>query len=72
MEERYSVLRESINVLYLKVGGYNEIMSMSYWDFVSIMETLSDTTKRDSGQPVIKEGLTSTQRQMIERRKAQR
>ena len=61
-----------MNALYLSIGGYNEILNMSYWDFVSIMNTRSEMNQRQSGAPVIKEGLYQSQLDMIKRRKNQR
>ncbi len=72
MEERAINFRQLINTLYLKAGGLPEILNMSYWDFTSIIKTLSISNARQSGREVAKKGLSSTEKQMIERRKKQR
>jgi len=45
---------------------------MCYWDFVSIAHTLVVENRKASGKPIIKKGLTTSDKDMIARRKAQR
>ncbi len=73
MEERLQSHREAINGLYLKVGGYQEIMSMHYWEFCSIMQSMVQINKVASGKPIVKKGpISRSAKDMIARRKNQR
>lgn len=45
---------------------------MCYWDFVGILTTKIKLHTRQSGGPVVQEGLYQSQKDMIERRKKQR
>ena len=67
--ELTDIFNNNVNSLYLRVGGYQEIANMCYWEFVSILKTASDNNKRQSGKPVIKEGLYKSQKDMIARTK---
>jgi len=60
----------NLNMLYLSVGGYNEILNMSYWDFVVILLTNNKIKQRQSGGPVVQEGLYQSQKDMIANAKA--
>jgi len=58
--------------LYLEKGGLDEILSMNYWRFKSIIATLQKKRKIESGKPYIEKGLPQSSKDMIERRKKQR
>jgi len=42
---------------------------MSYWDFITILRTRSNMNQRQSGKPVVQEGLYQSQKDMIEKSK---
>jgi hypothetical protein len=53
----------------LEVGGYQELLNMSYWDFLSVFRTLVIQRARQHGKPVAHKGLTTTQEHMIKKQK---
>lgn len=58
-----------LNLLFLEVGGYNDILNMGYWDFVSVMRTLTIKKARQQGNPIAHKGISTTQQQMIQKQK---
>lgn len=61
-----------MNVVYLKVGNYDEILNMSYWRFKGILDTLEKINAISSGKPYLIKKLPRSSKDMIEKRKAQR
>jgi len=55
--------------LYLEVGNYADILSMSYWDYLTIANTANIKNKRRSGQPIVHEKLPQSNKDMIKRLK---
>jgi len=62
-----------IHGFYVKHGNLNEILSMGYWRFLSILKTAHKINQIESGHPYIEEGaLPESTKDMIAKRKAQR
>lgn len=62
-----------MNFLYLEVGGnYQDILSMNYWRFKSILKTLNKVNSIKSGKPYVEQGIPQSSKDMIEKRKQQR
>ena len=51
--------------MYLEHGGYNEILNMCYWDFISILETAKIKAQREAGKPVIHEEVPQSNKDLI-------
>ena len=49
----------------MSVGGYKEILDMSYWDFLTILITRAKLNQKQSGGPVVQKGLYQSQKDMI-------
>jgi len=49
----------------MSVGGYKEILDMSYWDFLTILMTRRKMNQKESGGPVVQKGLYQSQKDMI-------
>ena len=71
-DEELEKFRDCINQLYLQVGGYEEILHMCYWDFISIIETLNNNKKRSSGKRVTHDKIPQSSQDMIDRSKKSR
>jgi hypothetical protein len=56
----------------LRSGGLNEILEMSYWRLISILETLDENTPSDNGGSKVQNYLRPSQKEMIRKRKEQR
>jgi len=69
IEERLDILHSNVNTLYLEVGNMKEILSMSYWRFLSVLQSARDRSTRNSGKPVVRNKLYQSQRDMIQRTK---
>ena len=63
----YYITNKNINFLYLETGGLEEILNMSYWRYISIMETLNE--KNNSGKPKGKGFIWKSQQDMINKTK---
>ena len=63
------ILHANINALYLEAGNITEILSMSYWRFLSVLEYANERNARSSNKPVIKNKLYQSQKDMIARTK---
>lgn len=50
----------------------DDILKMSYWRFTKIVTTLNENFAKQRGEPVIKEGLPQSTKDMIKKRKSQR
>jgi len=61
-----------MNIIYLQVGNYQEILDMNFWRFKSITKTYNKIKTIESGQPYIERGIPRSSKDMIERRKKQR
>ena len=46
-----------------------EILSMSYWRFNSILKSIEEQDKVNSGKPIVQQGLYQSQKDMIARTK---
>jgi hypothetical protein len=66
-EEELENFVNSINFLYLEVGGYEDILAMCYWDFLSILDSIKIRNKRMKGEPLTKSELPKSNKDMIER-----
>jgi len=58
-----------MNSLYLRVGGYEEINRMCYWEFISVLQVAQEANKPRNGKLHVRQGLYKSQKDMIARTK---
>lgn len=62
-----------MNFLYLETGGkFENVLSLNYWRFKSIVYTLNKRNTIKSGKPWIERGIPQSSKDMIAKRKEQR
>lgn len=68
-KELYYITHENINNLYLEHGGLKEILEMSYWRYLSLMDTVRTRNAGKHGKPVGHSQIFKSQQDMINKTK---
>jgi len=68
-DEELKKFQECVNTIYLQTGNIEDILSMNYWRFLGVIQTLNKIKTIESGGQIIETKVPQSSKDMIQRLK---